>query len=222
MTCSETRSTITPAPCSLQCRGSIPNGRPRDAGTGCSGAARPTTPHYECHRPPITAAAKGRGIHELRSITHMQHRFPGLLVREPTLAVAWTEAHRQDRAGGREGNGPLPTTGRGRDHWPRQRHGGQAALGPRAHTFHPSLPPLQHHQGEPVAVSTASREPSTLAAPVRTRARTALRPLAPGDAHISGGFWRTRQDRHRVDALAAGYEQLETSGTDRKSVAEGK
>src|SRR5699024_7635822 len=75
MTCSETRSTITPAPCSLQCRGSIPNGRPRDAGTGCSGAARPTTPHYECHRPPITAAAKGRGIHELRSITHMQHRF---------------------------------------------------------------------------------------------------------------------------------------------------
>src|SRR5699024_4258480 len=74
-------------------------------------------------------------------------------------------------------------------------------------------PPLQHHQGEPTAVSTASREPSTLAAPVRTRARTALRPLAPGDAHISGGFWRTRQDRNRVDALAAGYEQLETSGT---------
>lgn len=64
-----------------------------------------------------------------------------------------------------------------------------------------------------MAVSTASREPSTLAAPVRTRARTALRPLAPGDAHISGGFWRTRQDRNRVDALAAGYEQLETSGT---------
>src|SRR5690625_7606283 len=67
----------------------------------------------------------------------------------------------------------------------------------------PITPPLQHHQGEPLAVSTASREPSSLAAPVRTRARTALRPLAPGDAHISGGFLRTRQDRHRGDALAA-------------------
>jgi len=60
---------------------------------------------------------------------------------------------------------------------------------------------------------TTSRRPSTLAPPVRTRARTALSPLAPGHAHISGGFWWTRQDRNRVDALAAGYEQLEASGT---------
>src|SRR5699024_7481674 len=64
-----------------------------------------------------------------------------------------------------------------------------------------------------MAVSTASREPSTLAAPVRTRARTALRPLAPGDAHISAGFWRARPDRNRVDALAAGYEQQATTAT---------
>lgn len=64
-----------------------------------------------------------------------------------------------------------------------------------------------------MAAPTASLEPSTLAPPVRTRARTALRPLDPGQARISGGFWRRRQDRNRVDALAAGYEQLGSSGT---------
>src|SRR5690625_7425386 len=46
-----------------------------------------------------------------------------------------------------------------------------------------------------------------------TRTRTAPRPVPPGDAPIRGGSGRTRQDRNRMDALAAGYEQLETSGT---------
>ena len=54
---------------------------------------------------------------------------------------------------------------------------------------------------------------SGLAAPVHTRAATALTPLKPGDARITGGFWSLRQDRNRHSALHAGHRQLEESGT---------
>lgn len=52
-----------------------------------------------------------------------------------------------------------------------------------------------------------------LAAPVRARASTALDPLGPGDARITGGFWHLRQDRNRRTALQVGHRQLEESGT---------
>ena len=56
---------------------------------------------------------------------------------------------------------------------------------------------------------------SVLAPPVAptASARTALRPLAPGAARITGGFWALRQERNRRDALRAGHRQLEESGT---------
>ncbi|UQN28989.1 glycoside hydrolase family 127 protein [Brachybacterium kimchii] len=54
-----------------------------------------------------------------------------------------------------------------------------------------------------------------LAAPVRPTpsARVRLHPLTPGAARIDGGFWGLRQQRNRRDALRAGHEQLESSGT---------
>lgn len=54
-----------------------------------------------------------------------------------------------------------------------------------------------------------------LAAPVRPTpsARVRLHPLTPGGARIDGGFWGLRQQRNRRDALRAGHEQLESSGT---------
>ncbi|GAA1489371.1 glycoside hydrolase family 127 protein [Brachybacterium sacelli] len=57
--------------------------------------------------------------------------------------------------------------------------------------------------------------PTALAAPAipTAHASVARRPLAPGDARITGGFWHTRQQRNRAEALRAGYEQLEDSGT---------
>src|SRR5699024_10692016 len=55
----------------------------------------------------------------------------------------------------------------------------------------------------------------TLAAPAipSDDSTLALRPLTPGGAQITGGFWRQRQQRNRTAALRAGYEQLEASGT---------
>lgn len=57
--------------------------------------------------------------------------------------------------------------------------------------------------------------PAQLSAPAvpTTQASAALRPLAPGDARITDGFWHTRQQRNRSAGLRSGYEQLEASGT---------
>jgi uncharacterized protein len=57
--------------------------------------------------------------------------------------------------------------------------------------------------------------PHTLAAPAVPTggAAVALRPLAPGGAEITGGFWHTRQRRNREAGLRSGYRQLEESGT---------
>ena len=57
--------------------------------------------------------------------------------------------------------------------------------------------------------------PNTLAAPAVPTAQAAvtLRPLQPGAARITGGFWHTRQQRNRTAGLRSGYEQLEASGT---------
>ncbi|MDO5663394.1 MAG: glycoside hydrolase family 127 protein, partial [Brachybacterium sp.] len=41
----------------------------------------------------------------------------------------------------------------------------------------------------------------------------ALRPLDPDDARITGGFWSVRQHRNGGDAIRAGHERLEESGT---------
>lgn len=56
---------------------------------------------------------------------------------------------------------------------------------------------------------------STLSAPAlpTARAAVALRPLSPGDARVTGGFWHTRQQRNRTVALREGHRQLEESGT---------
>lgn len=66
----------------------------------------------------------------------------------------------------------------------------------------------------PAAAQTARPAPA-LAAPVRPTptARVRLHPLTPGAARIDGGFWGLRQQRNRRDALRAGHEQLESSGT---------
>ncbi|MGP5641147.1 glycoside hydrolase family 127 protein [Brachybacterium tyrofermentans] len=57
--------------------------------------------------------------------------------------------------------------------------------------------------------------PNTLAAPAvpTAQATVTLRPLQPGAARITGGFWHTRQERNRTAGLRSGYEQLEASGT---------
>jgi DUF1680 family protein len=54
----------------------------------------------------------------------------------------------------------------------------------------------------------------TTAEPVRPTAdaHVALRPLDPGVARITGGFWALRQDRNGRDAIRSGYDQLETAG----------
>lgn len=54
-----------------------------------------------------------------------------------------------------------------------------------------------------------------LAAPAipAASAMVALHPLSPGAAQVTDGFWHLRQQRNRTDALRAGYEQLEASGT---------
>lgn len=65
----------------------------------------------------------------------------------------------------------------------------------------------------------------SLAPPVRpgSGAAAALAPLAPGDARIEGGFWGLRQQRNHRDALHAGHEQLEASGTlDNLRIAAGR
>ena len=56
---------------------------------------------------------------------------------------------------------------------------------------------------------------TSLAAPAvpTPDAAVALRPLDPGRARITGGFWHTRQQRNRLDGLRAGHAQLEASGT---------
>ncbi|MDN5688323.1 MAG: glycoside hydrolase family 127 protein [Brachybacterium sp.] len=57
--------------------------------------------------------------------------------------------------------------------------------------------------------------PNALAAPAIPTgdAEVAQRPLAAGDARITGGFWHTRQQRNRRAGLRSGYQQLEASGT---------
>ncbi|WP_193105938.1 glycoside hydrolase family 127 protein [Brachybacterium sp. FME24] len=57
--------------------------------------------------------------------------------------------------------------------------------------------------------------PNALASPAipTAGAAVALRPLTPGSAQITGGFWHTRQQRNRDAGLRSGYEQLESSGT---------
>lgn len=56
---------------------------------------------------------------------------------------------------------------------------------------------------------------SSLSSPAlpTARATVALRPLSPGDARVTGGFWHTRQQRNRTVALREGHRQLEESGT---------
>ncbi|EWS80375.1 hypothetical protein BF93_04120 [Brachybacterium phenoliresistens] len=67
------------------------------------------------------------------------------------------------------------------------------------------------------APSTATASPTTRTAwtapPVAPTAPVRLRPLAPGDARITGGFWSVRQQRNRSVALREGHAKLEEFGT---------
>ncbi|MFC7457699.1 glycoside hydrolase family 127 protein [Brachybacterium sp. GCM10030267] len=73
----------------------------------------------------------------------------------------------------------------------------------------------QAHDAPPSESLTSGSAGRHLAAPAvpTDSARAVLRPLSPGAARITGGFWHTRQQRNRTAALRSGYEQLEASGT---------
>lgn len=63
------------------------------------------------------------------------------------------------------------------------------------------------------STTTTTARTAHLAPPVAPIAPVRLRPLAAGDARITGGFWSVRQQRNRSVALREGHAKLEEFGT---------